>query len=234
MRQLLNLLADNRGRGQGLRAEATDEAVALYVYDAIGIWGVEAAPFVAAVRAVTAPRIDLHLNSPGGDVFDARAMKVALEAFSGQVVVHVDGVAASAASFLAMAADEVVMADGAFLMIHNAWGITVGNAVEHRAQAELLDKVDESLVADYVAKSGKDADEVRRWMAAETWFTADEAIEAGLADRKVERKAAKASYRLDAYGNLPAALAARPEFDVERALTERDRYAARLRLYELA
>lgn len=241
MRKLLALLDANRGKGPGFRAEENDGTAVLYVYDAIGPWGVEAAPFVQAVRGLGAKRIELRVNSPGGDVFDARAMKNALEDFDGEIVAHIDGLAASAASYLMLAADEIVMGEGAFVMIHKAWGLTIGNADEHRAQAALLDKVDDTLVADYVARTGKGADDIRAKMAAETWFTAEEAVAFGLADRvaappKRKDKEASARWDLSAYAQPPAALlaaAAPPVSDPVAALgAERDRYLARLGLYE--
>lgn len=231
MRQLLNLLDSNRGRGAGLRAEAVGEEATVYVYDAIGVWGVEAPPFVAAVRGITAPTLNLRINSPGGDVFDARAMKAALDDYDGKIVAYVDGLSASAASFLMMAADEIVMAEGAFVMIHNAWGLTIGNADEHRTQAGILDKVDAGIVADYVARTGKAESDVRAWMAAETWFTAEEAVAAGFADRvaksKRTRDASAARWNLSAYRNAPPVVAA------DDVPCDRDRYDARLRLFEL-
>lgn len=237
MRQLLNLLQDNRGKGAGFRAETSGDQATLYLYDAIGMWGIEAGPFVKEVRQLKASALELRINSPGGDVFDARAMKVALDEFPGKVTAYVDGLSASAASYIMMAADEIVMAEGAFVMIHNAWGLTIGNAEEHRAQAGLLDKVDDSIVADYVARSGASENQVRAWMAAETWFTASEAVDAGFASRIAEGgKKAAAGYNLSAYINAPAALTKppAPALDIEAAQRERERYAARLGLYERA
>jgi ATP-dependent Clp protease protease subunit len=245
MRKLLAMLDANRGKGAGFRAEDKDGTAVLYVYDAIGPWGVEAAPFVQAVRGLGAKKIELRVNSPGGDVFDARAMKNALEDFDGEIVAYVDGLAASAASYLMLAADEIVMGEGAFAMIHKAWGLTIGNADEHRAQAALLDKVDDTLVADYVARTGKGADDIRAKMAAETWFTAEEAVAFGLADRvaappkrKDKNKEASARWDLSAYAQPPAALIApapppeSPADPLALLATERERCLARLGLYE--
>lgn len=239
MRRLLNLLDDNRGRGAGLRAEAGGDSATVYVYDAIGVWGIEAGPFVAAVRALTVPKLDLRINSPGGDVFDARAMKAALDDYQGTITAYIDGLSASAASFLMMAADEIVIAEGGFVMIHNAWGLTIGNSEDHRAQAGILDKVDDSIVADYVARTGTDDAEIRRMMASETWFSAEEAVAAGFANRVQEskrQKAARASaWNLSAYQNTPAALTAAGQDAIAAAAqAERERYEARLRLYERA
>lgn len=137
------------------------------------------------MKAATGKTVHLRINSPGGDVFEARAMVAAIKDArrNGQTVIaHVDGLAASAASYIMLAADRVEIEAGAFVMIHNAWGFSIGNAEEHRATAAILEKVDGSLVADYVAKTGQSEEQIREWMAAETWFTSAEAVEHGFAD----------------------------------------------------
>lgn len=240
MRSLLNLLSDNRGRGAGLRADVSGDVATVWLYDAIGWFGIEAGPFVKEIAGIKAKSIDLRINSPGGDVFDARAMKTALDAFDGKVTAYIDGLSASAATFLMMAADEIVISDGAFVMVHNAWGLTMGNAEEHRAMAGVLDKVDDAIVADYRKKTGKAEAELRAMMAAETWFTAEEALSAGFVDRiagKDDGADAKAASRwnLSAYAKAPAALIApadATEDPIVRLGADRDRYMARLSLYE--
>jgi ATP-dependent Clp protease protease subunit len=234
MRRLLNLLNSNHKRGAGFRLSVANDVADVYVYDSIGIWGIEAGPFVKEVRALRTSAMNLRINSPGGDVFDARAMKAALEDFDGTVTAYVDGLSASAASFLMMAADEIVMAEGSFVMIHNAWGLTIGNAEDHRTQAALLDKVDNGIVADYVARTGASEEQVRKWMAAETWFTAEEAVENGFANRIAEKSKASAMlYDLSAYANAPGNLKPDNSKTLDSdAQRERERYEARLRLYE--
>jgi ATP-dependent Clp protease protease subunit len=132
-------------------------------------------------------------------------METALREHSARVVVHIDALAASAASFLAMAGDEIVMSKGAMMMIHKAWTWTWGNADELKATAALLDKIDGTLVETYADRSSTSADDIRAWMAAETWFTAQEAIDAGLADKLAESEptAAQARWNLSAYSHAP-------------------------------
>lgn len=149
-------------------------------------WGISAADFADAIKSASGKRINLRINSPGGDVFEARAMVAAINDArrnGKEVVTYVDGLAASAASYLALAADSVVMEDGAFLMIHNAWGFTIGNATEHDAASALLRKVDASIRADYAKKTGISDQQLTEWMDAETWFTAAEALEHGFIDQ---------------------------------------------------
>lgn len=151
--------------------------------------------------------IHLRINSPGGDVFDARAIATAIAQHPSKVVAHVDGVAASAATYIAVAAAEVEMAQGAFFMVHRAWTLAMGNSGDMREAADLLDKIDGTLVRDYARKTGKPVAEIEAWMEAETWFGADEALEAGFVDRVAEADSkAAAAWDLGAYRNAPAAL----------------------------
>jgi ATP-dependent protease ClpP protease subunit len=208
MNKLRRLLASNARRGS-FRAEGDT----LYIYDVIvasdddaeWIGGVSAETIVKQIRAMTGPII-LRINSPGGDVFAARAIQAAMEAHDGEIVAHVDGYAASAASLIAVAADRCVMASGAFMMIHKAWTIGMGNADDMLASAELLEKIDGTLAETYAAKSGGEAAAFADMMRAETWFTAQEAVDAKLAD-EITAKApkAQAAWDLTAYGTAPAA-----------------------------
>lgn len=166
-------------------------------------WGVSASQFAKDLAGITAPTIHLRVNSPGGDVFAGRAMATALQSHPSKVIAHVDGLAASAASYVALAADEVEIAQGAFVMIHRAWGFTVGNAEDHLTQAALLEKIDAELVADYARQTGNDAEQIKAWLDAETWFTADEAVQNGFADRIAESGKAAARWNLAAFDRAP-------------------------------
>ena len=168
----------------------------VYIYDAIGgFFGVPASDFVAAIAGLDVDLINLYVNSPGGDVFDAIAMKNTLARHPAKVVAHVDGLAASAASFLITAADEVVMGQNSELMIHDALALQIGNAKDMQDTADNLNRTSQNIAAMYAAKAGGDPDEWRALMLDETWFSADEAVKAGLADSvaKPPKKAAKAA-----------------------------------------
>jgi ATP-dependent Clp protease protease subunit len=171
-------------------------------------------------------------------VFEGRAIRTHLSQFAGKVVAHVDGLAASAATTVADGADEIVIADGAFFMIHNSWTLAYGNKGELRKTADLLEKVDGAIVADYAKRTGLDVAQLAEWMNAETWFTADEAVEHGFASRKAETpKAAESDgakdasarrWNLTAYDKIPKALleappapAAEPDYAALRAHNER-------------
>lgn len=166
-----------------------DDGVAtLRLYDPIdswgGEWGVSAKEFATALDALPqdTSTIMLHLNSPGGEVFEAVTMLNQMRRHPARVVAVVDGLAASAASFLAAGADELVMGRNSQLMIHDAWGLCVGNAGDMRDLAAHLDHLSDNIASVYAAKAGGEVADWRDRMLAETWFSADEALEAGLAD----------------------------------------------------
>lgn len=162
-----------------------------------------AKPFIDALNSIKGPVI-VRINSPGGDVFAGLAMYNALAARKNSIV-KIDGLAASIASLIAMAGARVEMASNALMMIHNPWsGGTVGDAAEHRRQADLLDKAGKAMTAAYVQKSGKSETEIAAIMAAETWLDAEESLAAGFIDTIFEPLRMAASYiGLDTFTNLP-------------------------------
>lgn len=170
-----------------LKAQATEGAASLYLYDEISYFGVTAADFVAELSELGGQDFTLHVNSPGGDVFEGLAMLNSLRAYKGKVTVYVDGLAASAASFLIMGADEVVMCANSELMIHDAWGMCLGNAADMVDMAQRLDKVSDN-IADVYAGRGTDTRAAwRERMRAEAWYGPDEAVAVGLADRALTK-----------------------------------------------
>jgi ATP-dependent protease ClpP protease subunit len=166
-----------RARSSG----AADERAEISIYDEIGAYGVSAKGFLAELGALQDEvPIDLRLNSPGGSVFDAVAIHNALQRHAGTVTVWIDGIAASAASYVAMAGDEIVMPENAFLMIHDPSGLVMGTASDMREKAGTLDKIAGGMVRGYAARSGRSEEEIVALMADETWFDAEAALEAGL------------------------------------------------------
>jgi ATP-dependent protease ClpP protease subunit len=168
-------------------SNAEGERAELYIYGIIGSdWDpddVTAAAFVRALAEITAPAIDLHINSRGGSVWDGVAIYSALLNHAATVDVTVDGVAASAASFVAMAGDTVGVEKPATMMIHDAWGLAIGNAADLREVADVLDQLSDQIAGIYADHAGGTAETWRTRMQAETWYTAAQAVEAGLADR---------------------------------------------------
>lgn len=153
------------------------------IYDRIGGWfGVEAQEFVRDLAALDVDHITLRINSPGGDVYDGIAILNALRGHPARVTAVVEGLAASAASFIAMAGERVEVWRNAEMMIHEASGIAIGDSTELHAFAERLDRIGDNIASIYALRAGGTAEDWREVMRAETWYTADEAVEAGLAD----------------------------------------------------
>jgi ATP-dependent Clp endopeptidase proteolytic subunit ClpP len=152
------------------------------IYDEIGYWGVTASEFVKDIQSVQAKSITLHINSPGGDVFDGIAILNSLRQHPATVNVVIDGLAASAASFIAMAGDTVEIAPNAMVMIHEASGLVIGNAEDMVEMAALLDKTSANIANVYAQRAGGDTEDWRTAMRAETWYSDQEAVDAGLVD----------------------------------------------------
>jgi len=155
-------------------------------------------------------QIEVHINSPGGDAFDGIAIYNQLKQFPGQVNVFVDGVAASAASVIAMAGDQRVVNQGGSIMIHNASGFTFGDKVTHTKQARTLGKLDKNIATIYAEATGGDAETIAELMTEETWLDADDALADGFATQVAPTEAtASPSLRfLNFYDNVPLKVAA--------------------------
>ena len=211
-----------RATGRRFQARQHAGATVIDLYDEIGAWGVSAREFQARLRDAEGD-VTLRINSPGGDVFDGLAIFNAAVAHPGKVRVEIVGVAASIASIIAMAGDEIAIAENAFIMVHRAWGVTVGNEADHAEAVGLLQAVDRSMAGTYAARTGQNATAVRSMMNAETWMSAEAAIEAGFATETLAPADIRARFDLSVFSRAPAALAA-PEpgeltiRDVEAAL----------------
>lgn len=170
-----------------VRAELEDDTPPkLYLYDPVDpYFGVTATDFVTALGSLgDVDRLELHVNSPGGDVFDGLAITNSLRQHPAHVTAVIDGLAASVASVIAVGgADDVVMAPNAEMMIHDAWGLTVGPAETHREAADRLDMHSDNIASIYADKAQGDTADWRARMRAETWYVGSEAVDAGLADR---------------------------------------------------
>lgn len=182
--------------------------IEIYVFDEIGLYGIRASDFVKNLKAqANVKKIVLIINSPGGDPFDAIAMMAALRNHPAAVTVRIDGLAASAASILAMAGKPIIMPENAMLMIHNPAGGAVGEADDLRDVADALDKITLAIVASY-RRSGKTDDEIKAIMADETWYTAAEAVAEGFADEVVPAVDIAARFDLAKFKNPPVKIQA--------------------------
>ena len=197
-----------RASGNGYKAFADQGAVVIELFDEIGPYGVTASDFSRSLADAQGGDVVLKLNSPGGSVFEGLSIYNSLVAHPGHVRVEVVGIAASIASIIAMAADDLAMASNSFLMVHRAWGVTVGHEGDHTEQAAVLAKIDRALAGTYATRTGKAAAEMHRLMNAETWMTAREAKAGGFADEILGELAIAARFDLGAYAKAPDALRA--------------------------
>ena len=159
----------------------------IWIYEMIGedFWtggGVTAKSFQKELSDIKASQIDLHINSPGGVVFDGITIHNLIKQHPANVTTYIDGLAASIASVIALAGDKVIMAANALYMVHNPTGLAMGTASDMRSLADVLDKVAGTMVGTYASKTGKPDADIRAMLDAETWMTADEALEHGFID----------------------------------------------------
>ena len=153
----------------------------IQIYDVID--GVTAATVKRLLASGSNEPITLHINSPGGNVTDALAIFNNLRAYAGTVTAFVDGLAASSATLVMLAADEVVMASHSLIMVHNPWTVAMGDASAMRQSADTLDKAAGEMITLYAERTGQSAEAITAIMEAETWYNAEEAVAAGFAQR---------------------------------------------------
>lgn len=205
---------------------AAGDSAEMFIYDDIGPWyGVNARDFTAQLKALgDVSTIHLRINSPGGSVFDAVTIANVLRSHGAHIVSHVDGLAASAATFIATAAHEVRMADNAFFMIHDPSAPVWGNAGEMRKTADLLDQVGQMIANEYVKKTGQTLATVKQWMTDETWFDAAQAKANGFVDHIDGTVEVTNTFDLSVFANTPAKLGgklvAQDKRDLEKTLRD--------------
>jgi ATP-dependent Clp endopeptidase proteolytic subunit ClpP len=182
--------------------KAEEKSAEIVIYDEIGKswWGeetVSAKQFLEDLNALgEVSSIKVRINSPGGDVFDGVAIHNALKNHKATITAQVDGLAASAASFIAMAADKIVMPSNSFMLIHGASGFVWGKASDVRALADDLDRIDQSLTATYVARAKSTTAKVKALMAEDRLMSADEAKKWGFTDEVIEPVKTAANFSL--------------------------------------
>lgn len=187
-----------------IKAKA-NESAEISIYDEIGRYGVSASTFNYDLKAI-GKKCDLtvHINSPGGSVFDGMAIYNILKNHQGNVDVVVDGIAASMASIIAMAGNSITIPENAFLMIHNPMsGLAYGESKDLRKHADFLDQIAASMAEIYAERSGKSIEDVKAIMDAETWMTGPQAVSEGFADATSDAVALSAKYDLKQYASIP-------------------------------
>jgi len=231
--RLMALFKANKGRGQALSHSAEGDVTHIYLYDVIGWPFIEAQDVVNTLSNVKTDNIVLHINSPGGDVFEGVAIMNALKAHDAKITARIDGLAASAASFIMLAADEIEMGEATQIMIHNAWGFTMGNRHDHESQAVTLGQIDGDMAKMYAAKAGGEISDWASRMDAETFYTREGAIAIGLADRETaEKPKAEITFDLSAFKAPPKSevqdITVKPTVDFSEFNAELDKAEARV------
>ncbi|MDH0342842.1 head maturation protease, ClpP-related [Chromobacterium haemolyticum] len=216
--RLLQLLAQNRRPFEPVKSKivAQDNGeTAIYLYDPIvgdrvtAEWwgGICPQDFVPALRQLKTENIRLYTNCPGGDVFASEAICQALREHPAHITMQIEGYAASAATSIACACDEVVATSGSKYMIHKTWTMAIGNDDELSKVVDLLRNCDESMYERYMGRTGQPRDQIVEWCKAETWFNAEQALEHGFIDSILEAPspsaAANRQWNLSAYLNAP-------------------------------
>jgi ATP-dependent protease ClpP protease subunit len=228
--------------GQGYRVVAkAEEEAEIFLYEDVGegfFGGVTAVQFKDDLKALgTVKNISLRINSNGGEVFEGLAIYRQLAEHKARVTAHIDGLAASIASIIAMAADEIIIAEAGFLMIHNASGVAMGEAAVMRQMADTLETVSGTMRQVYAARTGRDDAELKGWMDAETWFSGQDAVDKGFAHKlapnvKVQAYLSPEVRARHNFKHPPEALIGRPGFQAAKDRVER--LGARLRLSQPA
>lgn len=206
--RLLQLALQNAEAPRTVTIKAASDSVDVYIKGIISAdFGIGADSLRDALHQAANAPVNLYINSPGGDAFEGREMQAMIASYKAPVTAIVTGMAASAATIVTMAASSVKMSKGSRYMIHNGWTITMGDRHAHEDVRALLASFDAELAAEYAAKTGKTLAQAVAWMDAETWFTAEQAKEAGFADEvlgNTQNSAMQAKWNLSAYSQAPA------------------------------
>lgn len=219
MNKIFQLMIDNPKSGKPLNVVKNEAEASLYIYDVIDeYYGISSAAVRDAISNLQGVEtLNVFINSPGGSVFEGRAIMAVLQRFSGKKIAHIDSLCASAATSVALACDEVHMLDGSFFMIHNASSLVWGDKNAMRDTAALLEKIETSIVDDYANKTGLEREMLVAMMDEETWMTASEAKANGFVDVvKPSPSAPKNAWNLSSYEKAPKALKQEPENATEQ------------------
>jgi ATP-dependent Clp endopeptidase proteolytic subunit ClpP len=185
-----------------IKAEASSKSADVYIFDEIGTFGLTAQSFIEEIKSYKNTPMSLHINCVGGDVFEGMAIYNVLKKRTARTTVYIEGIAASMGSVIALAGDEVVMAENSLFMIHNAWGGAMGEATEIRKTAALLDKISGEIADIYTKKTNLPYNKVKEMMDEETWLSADEAFNLGFIDSISDAIKVAAKYDVSKFKNI--------------------------------
>lgn len=185
-----------------IQGKATDAVAEVYIFDEIGAYGISAQEFITEMKEYKDTPVNLRINCIGGDVFDGMAMYNIIKKREAKTTAYIEGIAASMGSVIALAADEVVMAENSLFMIHNAWGGAMGGAEDMRKTASVLEKISGEIASIYKRKTRLSLDRINDMMDEETWFNAEEAYELGFVDTISDSIKVAAKYDVSKFKNI--------------------------------
>ncbi len=185
-----------------ISGKASDGIVDIYIFDEIGAYGLNAQSFIDEIKPYKNSPLNIHINCVGGDVFDGMAIYNIIKKRTAKTTAYIEGIAASMGSVIALAADNVVMAENSLFMIHNAWGGAMGEAKEMKKTAKLLDKISGEIADIYVKKTNLPYNKVEEMMDEETWLNAEEAYELGFVDSISDAIKVAAKYDVSKFKNI--------------------------------
>jgi|TARA_R100000278_G_scaffold33166_1_gene30143 ATP-dependent Clp endopeptidase proteolytic subunit ClpP len=185
-----------------IQGKATDAVAEIYIFDEIGAYGITAQDFIAEMKEYKDTPVNLRINCIGGDVFDGMAMYNIIKKREAKTTAYIEGIAASMGSVIALAADEVVMAENSLFMIHNAWGGAMGGAEDMRKTASVLEKISNEIANIYKRKTRLSLDRITDMMDEETWLNAEEAYELGFIDSISDSIKVAAKYDVSKFKNI--------------------------------
>ena len=185
-----------------IQGKATDNVAEVYIFDEIGAYGISAQDFITEMKEYKDTPVNLRINCVGGDVFDGMAMYNIIKKREAKTTAYIEGIAASMGSVIALAADEVVMAENSLFMIHNAWGGAMGGAEDMRKTASVLEKISGEIASIYKRKTRLSLDRINDMMDEETWFNAEEAYELGFVDTISDSIKVAAKYDVSKFKNI--------------------------------
>jgi ATP-dependent Clp endopeptidase proteolytic subunit ClpP len=185
-----------------IQGKATDAVAEIYIFDEIGAYGITAQDFIAEMKEYKDTPVNLRINCIGGDVFDGMAMYNIIKKREAKTTAYIEGIAASMGSVIALAADEVIMAENSLFMIHNAWGGAMGEAEDMRKTASVLEKISGEIANIYKRKTRLSLDRITDMMDEETWLNAEEAYELGFVDSISDSIKVAAKYDVSKFKNI--------------------------------
>ena len=185
-----------------IQGKATDAVAEVYIFNEIGAYGITAQDFISEMKEYKDTPVNLRINCIGGDVFDGMAMYNIIKKREAKTTAYIEGIAASMGSVIALAADEVVMAENSLFMIHNAWGGAMGEAEDMRKTASVLEKISGEIASIYKRKTRLSLDRITDMMDEETWLNAQEAYELGFIDSISDSIKVAAKYDVSKFKNI--------------------------------